>query len=243
MTPAAHRLRALRRWHRRTGIAAALFVLLLALSGVVLNHPGLGGLDQRKVHSALLARWYGFELQAPRSVYAAGPRRLAWGNGTWLLDGRRVAEDAPAPLGMVQLGGHVYVATADALFEYGPDYVLVEKMSAAALPAVPLRALGTNGERLLVRAARGIFATSDGLRWESAGAEQAAWSTPEQVSAALGAELAEHLVPGISLQRLLADVHSGRILGRRGPWIVDVLALSLAFLALTGSWLFARRRR
>lgn len=242
MTPGVQRLGALRRWHRRIGVAAALFVLLLALSGVVLNHPGVGGLDKRKVHSALLARWYGFELQAPRSVYAAGPHRLAWGNGTWLLDGRRVAEDAPVPIGMVQLAGNVYVATADALLEYGPDYALVEKMSAAALPVVPIRKLGTNGERLLVRGPRASFSTSDGLRWQPAGAEQAAWSTPQPIPAALGAELAERLVPGISLQQLLADVHSGRILGRRGPWIVDALALSLAFLALTGTWLFARRR-
>lgn len=237
-----HRLRTLRRWHRRIGVTAALFVLLLALSGVVLNHPGIGGLDKRKVHSALLARWYGFELQAPRSVYAAGGHRLAWGNGCWLLDGRRIAEDAPAPVGMVQFDGHLYVATPDGLFEYGPDYALVEKMSAAALPTLPVQALGTSAERLVLRGPHASFATSDGLRWQPAAAAHAAWSTPQPIPAAAGAELAERLVPGISLQRLLADVHSGRILGTRGPWIVDALALSLAVLALTGVWLFSRRR-
>jgi hypothetical protein len=235
-------MRALRRWHRRIGVTAALFVLVLALSGVVLNHPGIGGLDKRKVHSALLARWYGFELQAPRSVYAAGAHRLAWGNGSWLLDGRRVAEDAPAPLGMAALGGNLYVATADALFEYGPDYALVERMSAGALPTVPIQALGTSGGQLVVRGLHASFATSDGLRWQPDRAAHAAWSTPQPIPAAAGAQLAVHRVPGISLQRLLADVHSGRILGTRGPWIVDALALSLAFLALTGIWLFSRRR-
>jgi hypothetical protein len=242
MTPGMPRPGALRRWHRRIGIAAALFVVLLALSGVVLNHPGAGGLDQRKVHSALLARWYGLEPQAPRSVYRAGAHRLAWANGTWLLDGRRIAEDAPTPVGMVQFRRHIYIATSDALFEYGPDYALVEKMSAAALPAVPIRALGAHGERLFVRGPTASFATGDRLRWERAGAEPPTWSTPQPIPAAVGAELAERLVPGISLQQLLADMHSGRILGRRGPWIVDFLALSLAFLALTGTWLFARRR-
>lgn len=237
-----HRLRALRRWHRRIGVAAALFVVLLALSGVVLNHPGIGGLDKRKVHSSLLARWYGFELQAPRSAYAAGAHRLVWGNGSWLLDGRRIAEDAPAPLGMAELAGQVYVATSDSLFEYGPDYALVEKMSAAALPTVPIRALGTSGEGLVLRGEHASFVTNDGLRWRPAGAAQAAWSTPQPIPATAGAELAERLVPGISFQRLIADLHSGRILGTRGPWIVDVLALSLAFLALTGTWVFTRGR-
>ncbi len=233
---------ALRRWHRRIGIAAALFMLLLASSGVLLNHPGAWDLDKRKVHSALLARWYGFPLHPSRAVYAAGAHRLAWGNGTWLLDGRRVAEDAPAPVGMVQLAGSVYIASADALFEYGPDYALVEKLSTAALPAMPIQALGTHGERLLVRGPRASFATSDGLRWRPVDAQPAAWSAPQPISAALGAELGERLVPGISVQQLLADLHSGRILGRHGPWIVDALALALAVLALTGAWLFASRR-
>lgn len=233
---------ALRRWHRRVGLVAALFLLLLALSGMLLNHPGAWGLDKRKVRSALLARWYGFPLQPPRAVYAAGGHRLAWGNGTWLLDGRRIAEDAPTPVGMVPLADNVYVASADALFEYGPDYALVEKLSAAALPDMPILAIGRDGGRLLMRGPRASFATSDGLRWQPADARSAAWSAPQPISAALGAELGERLVPGISLQRLLADLHSGRILGKRGPWIVDALALALAVLALTGAWLFASRR-
>lgn len=242
MTPRLHRLRALRRWHRRIGVAAALFVLLLALSGVLLNHPGAAGLDTRKVHSAMLARWYGFKLYAPQSIFAAGPHVLAWGNGAWLLDGRQLAEDAAPPVGMAHLGQRVYIATADALFEYGPDYALVEKMSAAALPAVPIQALGSSGKRLLIRVPGASFATSDALRWQQVAAQRASWSTPQPVPAELAAELAERLVPGISLQRLLADAHSGRILGKRGPLIVDALALSLVFLALTGTWLFARRR-
>jgi hypothetical protein len=50
-------------------------------------------------------------------------------------------------------------------------------------------------------------------------------------------------VPGISLERLLADLHSGRILGREGPLLVDLLGLALAALGLSGTWVFARSPR
>ncbi len=47
---------------------------------------------------------------------------------------------------------------------------------------------------------------------------------------------------GLSLERLLLDLHSGRLLGNAGVYIVDVAALLFIFLALSGSWMWWRRR-
>ncbi|HEX7053685.1 MAG TPA: PepSY domain-containing protein [Burkholderiales bacterium] len=241
MTPAVRRVRTLRRWHRRIGIVAALFLLFLALSGVLINHPQAWGLDRARIHSPLLARWYGVHPPPPRTMYASAGHRLVWGSGTWLLDGHRVAEDAPPPLGMVALDNGIYIATADAVFQYGAGYALVEKISGAALPAAPIARLGALGDRLAVRAGGASFATTDGLRWQRVGGHDATWSAPEPVPEALAATLAARLVPGIPVQRLLADLHSGRIFGAGGAFIMDAAALLLAILALTGTWLFLRR--
>ena len=243
MSAALQRLRTLRRWHRRIGVLAALFFLLLATSGLMLNHPDGFGLAQRKLHSSALARWYGFKPTAPPAMYATGEHTLAWGNGTWLLDGRRVAEDAAVPIGMVQMGAELYVATAEALFEYGPDYRLVEKIPSAALPAAPIRALGTEGDRLLLQTPGATLATRDLMHWQRIGAVEPRWSALQPVPAGMRAALAGALLPGISLQQLVADAHSGRLFGSSGPLLVDVLAVLLMFLALTGAWLFMRSPR
>jgi hypothetical protein len=50
------------------------------------------------------------------------------------------------------------------------------------------------------------------------------------------------LEPGISVQRLLLDLHSGRFAGRYGPLAVDLLAVFLAVLSLSGAWLFLKPR-
>ena len=47
------------RWHRRLGLAAALFVLLLAGSGILLNHTADLGLERRFIDWPLLHRLYG----------------------------------------------------------------------------------------------------------------------------------------------------------------------------------------
>jgi hypothetical protein len=236
-------MRLLRRWHRRIGATAAVFFLLLAVSGVLLNHPDATGLDDRKVHSAMLARWYGLKPARAEEIYRAGAHELAWGNGLWLLDGRIVAEDAPAPVGLLELDQRLYVASAESLSVFAADRRLIEKMSSAALPALPLRALGARRERVCVQDVTGAFCTADGVSWQPAADGGIAWSRPQPVPAALRAGLAARLVPGISLDRLLLDLHSGRIFGRYGPLVVDALGLALILLALSGVWLFFRPHR
>jgi hypothetical protein len=44
------------------------------------------------------------------------------------------------------------------------------------------------------------------------------------------------------VQQLLIDLHNGRILGHFGVWLMDLAAGILIFLALTGIWMWGRRR-
>jgi uncharacterized iron-regulated membrane protein len=44
-------------------------------------------------------------------------------------------------------------------------------------------------------------------------------------------------------ERLLLDLHSGRIFGAAGPWIFDIAALLLILLSLSGTWIWIKRRR
>lgn len=39
------------------------------------------------------------------------------------------------------------------------------------------------------------------------------------------------------------DLHSGRIFGRWGPWAVDLVALVLIALGLSGTWMHWRAAR
>src|SRR5258705_419069 len=62
-------LRLLRRWHARIGFSAMLFFLILAVTGLVLNHGAWLGFDGRYVHAGWLARWYGIQSEAPREAF------------------------------------------------------------------------------------------------------------------------------------------------------------------------------
>ena len=94
----------------------------------------------------------------------------------------------------------------------------------------------------MLRTASGTFESSDALSWQPAPRDAIAWSSPADLSVAERERYADMLLPGISVQQILLDLHSGRFAGRHGPLAVDLLAVFLAVLSLSGAWLFLKRK-
>lgn len=242
MSPKLLLLLFLRRWHARIGFAAVAFFLFLAVTGVVLNHSSGLGLDAKYVHADWLARWYGLAPESPRQAFRSGRHDLIAANGRWLFDGRISGDKLPQPVGLVELPHMVVVASSASLYVYGNDGALIDRLEKNALPAVPLRAIGSGARQLVLRTALGTFESSDALSWKLALRDAVAWSVPAELSDSERGRYAELLKPGISVQQLLLDLHSGRIAGRYGPLAVDLLAVFLVVLSLSGAWLFLKPR-
>jgi hypothetical protein len=242
MSPKLLLLLFLRRWHARIGFAAVIFFLFLAATGVVLNHATGLGLDTRYVHSAWLARWYGIAPDSPSHAFRAGRHDLVAANGRWLLDGRISGEKNPQPVGLVELSGMVFVASSASLYIYGKDGALIDRLERSSLPGSPVQAIGSGAKHLVLRTEEGTFETPDALSWRPAPRDAIAWSAPAALSAAERARYAKLLEPGVSVERLLQDLHSGRFAGRYGPLVVDLLAVFLTLLSLSGAWLFMKPR-
>ena len=242
MSPKLLLLLFLRRWHARIGFAAVVFFLFLAVTGVILNHATGLGLDTRYVHAAWLARWYGLVPESPRHAFRSGRHDLIAANGRWLLDGQISGERFPAPVGLVELPDMMVVASSASLYIYGKDGALIDRLEKGALPATPVQAIGSGAQRLMLRTASGTFESSDALSWQPAPRDVIAWSAPADLSVAERDRYAKLLEPGVSVQRLLLDLHSGRFAGRYGPLAVDLLAVFLAVLSLSGAWLFLKPR-
>ncbi len=45
---------------------------------------------------------------------------------------------------------------------------------------------------------------------------------------------------GLPLERIILDLHSGRMFGTFGEYVMDIVALLFIFLALSGGWMWCR---
>ena len=48
-------------WHRQLGLVVSIFVIILSISGILLNHTEKLNLDSSHIKSTLLLNWYGIK--------------------------------------------------------------------------------------------------------------------------------------------------------------------------------------
>jgi hypothetical protein len=239
----SHRIRTirlLRHWHARFGALAALFLVFLVLSGLALNHSDALGLASREVRVDWLNRWYGLKPAAPTQGYRLGEEYLAWDASRWGIGTKVIARSAPTPVGAVEVAGVRFIATANRVFVFFPDGTLVERLDPQALPGVPIQRLGRLGNEVAVQTGKRVFVSTDGRDWWPAAQGDPSWSSPEPLPSRACRAASELFEPTLRLERILQDLHSGRFFGPLGPLFVDLIAVVLFSLSLTGLWIYWR---
>ena len=124
------------------------------------------------------------------------------------------------------------------------DYIIVGGGSAGGF--LTLRLSGDPANRVLLRSSDGLYRADPALlSWDRVAddPDPIRWAKPAATDEAMLATLrADYLGSILSLERVLLDLHSGRILGRFGPWLMDLAAVLLLVLAVTGIWLWNVRK-
>ena len=229
-----------RRWHGHVGVAATLFLVLLVFTGIVLNHEEALKLSKREINAPWLMRWYGLHSAEPKLGYFLGERYFSWEGEKWALGDQPLAGSAEKPVGAVEVGGVDYIATSSTLYLYQADGQLLDKLEKQSLPAYPILSLGKMDGSVVLKTPDGALASADGLTWNKIEVASLAWSSPQALPDDVRHQMTAMLAPGLSLQRILLDLHSGRIFGRYGTWVVDMAAIALLVLGLSGVWIYLR---
>jgi len=242
--PRTKLLRSLYIWHRYIGLAAALFVVVLAATGLLLNHTGELGLDSIKVSSPALLDWYGVHAPANLLSYRAGALTITDAAGKIYLE-QAALPNVEGPLqGAVEYAGLVVVATGSQLLLLTPTGELVERLDSASGVPADILAIGVAGNgALAVRTAHGSYLTDDNfIEWTASVDDTAQWATStkptEQQRAALNRAWRGD---GLPLERVMLDMHSGRIFGSAGVYLMDGAAILFLLLAFSGVWLWIKR--
>lgn len=249
-----------RHWHARIGALAAVFFLFLSISGIALNHTDALHLAKTPVQAGWLMRWYGLKPVIPTHGYVFKDGYFAASDERWVLNGHELAaQDLSANkqtlVGAIAWGDMRAIASEDQLYLYLANGQQVDHISAPTLPATPIERLGIiNSEampQLVLKTARGNFASEDGLAWQPLSEKKPSatnglvWASEQVLPKSLSASLVKSFSPSLPLERIVLDLHSGRFFGSYGPLLMDMAALLLMILSLSGVWIYLRsvRRR
>lgn len=222
------------KWHRGAGLAAALFVIVLVGTGVVLNHAHSLALDH-----AAAPRWvlglYGINLEAPQTGFYSEGQWLAEAQNQLYFNAAAVGECAHPLVGAVAVDQMIVVACRDRVYLFLASGELVEMST--DIPE-PLHAIAGHQDTLLIAGSANTYQfDADDFVWQRA--EQTLTPLEPRV---LPEKLVNDIAAGMTVaeftwERVLLDLHSGRLLGEWGVWFVDLVAIVLGLLAISGVWL------
>jgi PepSY-associated transmembrane protein len=237
--------RRMRSLHRSMGAVVALFVLVLAFTGVLLNHSSELKLDKQYITWNWLLQHYGIANVWPDVVYLLDQNVISQFGSQVFVDAKPVAHSEKLVLGGIVLDDLIVLATDDALLLLNPEGEFIERMGAAVNVPPKIQNIGLFHGDPVIQTRDGLWRSDFILdQWERVSLQGVGWSLPQSMPESTEAELAEYFHgKGVSVERFLLDIHNGRILGQYGVWLLDILGLLLLVLSLTGLWIWVRRIR
>lgn len=224
---------------------------MLAVTGIGLNHSDQLALDQQFVDARWLYRFYG-EKPTELSAYRAGERWLYRNSeGIVYVDTAVLGPCRGELVGGQAYDGLLYVACEEELLLATPGGELVEAITIA---------LGLPGHLSAVGLADGQLTLQTGNGWRLADIDRLAFDSPlpegaiiQTSAAGILPERLQAQIPmrdqWLSWERVLLDLHSGRLGGRAGVLLVDLAGIIISLLGISGVimwWLHhraGRRRR
>ncbi len=214
---------------------------------MILNHTETLRLDSRFVDAGWLLDFYRISPPVESPGFRVGDRIVSSLGDRLYLDTLELAAPAGPLLGAVQVARVLVIAVPDTLLLLTPEGEVIERLSGADGVPAGMRRIGrdpTTG-RLVARGAHGDYSADlERVQWRHEMDPKVTWAEPMTLPRQLRSRLIEiYRGKGLPLERVLLDIHSGRILGAWGVYLVDAVALLFVGMVLTGLWMWARAPR
>jgi len=237
------RRRNARSWHRWLGLVAAIPLLWLSISGLLLNHAAFLGLNESEVSTGWILKKYNQVPEGdPRGIQVGDRKVSQWGKLLFLdhedlqLNGNLV--------GGVAVKNRLVIATDERVAIVNGSGEMELDLDELSLPPLPVEGVGVEGQQLVLRSAGETYRFSDDfLSFEEA---EILLSTTSLSLLEDGArdelESAIRTRNAMPLSRVILDAHSGKLFGLPGTLLTDLAAISVIVLTILGLRLFPKRK-
>jgi hypothetical protein len=230
------------------GVSAAIFVLIVAVTGLLLNHTEDFQFDSEHISSDWVLDWYGIRAPDTMQTFLAGDRYVTLMGEHLYLNRREIEGNYSHLVGAVLAKEAFIVAMTHSILLLTPRGELIEQLQDKDGVPANIKQIGIDANSaVIVKAGHDYYQPdADFIDWKKADEDisSISWATPSQLESRLKTALQNHYRGEVlPVERVILDLHSGRFFGWLGPWLFDAAAILLILLALSGSWIWLKRRR
>jgi hypothetical protein len=220
-------------------------LVFLSITGILLNHSPAAGLSKKILSSEWLLSWYGFETVSLSGFEVRGRWFNHPGDRELLLDDQPIASCAPPLLNATSTKNFLIALCKDELVILNSDGMFIEKINTLTGLPEDTTNLDYLDNTLLIKSKNEILSLDpSSLEISPSELKVDKWPQPISLPSTLVKKLKQSSqLPGISLETVILDLHSGRFFGDAGVLFVDFMGLLTVFLAMTGTYVWFMKRR
>ena len=237
----------LHKWHRRIGLLAATFIVFLVITGIALQHSDDFSLNTRYLSNPWLLKYYGIKPN-PITTYQLGNQTISHAGETIYLSGKPITDETSSIHGAIKYAAdsnnEIIIATSNSLIVIDNIGHLIDEITTQdGLKEAPIGIALSKNNTTVVRGINTYWESfGDFTSWQKLQGPHPYWVAPTITLPALRQVIESHdMSKQINLERFLLDAHSGRFFGKYGIYVIDIAAILLLILSITGIWLWVVR--
>lgn len=226
--------------HRYAGLFSAVILLMLAVTGIALNHTDDLKLDSQMITSTVILDWYGIKIPNKLTSFQTKHHWLTQVNQQLYFDNTLLLKNKATLLGAIETDEFIGVALNDTLLLLSLEGEIIEKISFNAIKNIGIDSL----QAIVIKSDNKLTSSDDGLlSWHPHHSQPIKWSKSSQLPAPVTQDIKNNFRSSVlPLERVLLDLHSGRIFGFIGILLVDISGVLLIVLALTGCSIWLKHK-
>jgi len=243
-------------WHRRIGLVALMLVIILSVTGIMLNHTEDFKLDETSIDADFILDWYDINPQGIPENYTIKEIWISQWNQQLFFNGKPFYTHKGKLQGVIKADDIIAIA-----FEYSVLLVdnqgeLIELVVITSESPINKIALFDNKIALLDLQNNTYLSNKDFTTWHkhtltvpnstpgSTPHSTPLWAHTDELSDDKITQLKQAFRgEGLSLERVILDLHSGRFFSASwGIYIMDASAILMILLGLSGLWIWWSRK-
>ena len=238
-------LKSINQVHKFTGIAVCIFLIHLSITGIFLNHTEDLGLDEKYTDSPMILALYNISMPDKEESFLVDNHFISRFGNQVFLDNQPVFKSEVPIIGAIIFNQMLVIAIENELVLLTEDGELIEKLTTANGVPVNIQKLGAFNSLLFLKTSNQVWESNDeGQEWRVSDSSFNEWSNEVVMPDEKTQQVKSYFLgKGVSLEQFFLDLHNGNIIKGFGKWILDIIAIFLLLISISGVWIWLRKKR